>query len=178
MESRVLTRTVASRNAWPESVSISVRSSQFSSAKNSTTPNFTVATVEASKTKQNYVWGVADQQTEGAIFNKKYCIKAFSSCLPAHQWLNKYTDQAEEQKPFWMPINSSCYLGICQTKKTDKEDQENEEITECKKTQEIDIFDLVNSVWVYLKPSEFAQFAKNNIVGAVMIFSAIFWVSF
>lgn len=105
-----------------------------------------------------------------------YTLTFNFSCLPAHQWLNKYTDQAEEQKPFWMPINSSCYLGICQTKKTDKEDLENEEITECKKTQEIDIFDLVNSVWVYLKPSEFAQFAKNNIVGAVMIFSAIFWV--
>ena len=75
-----------------------------------------------------------------------------------------------------MPINSTCTLGICKNRKNDKDTDADDEII-CKKTRDIDIFDLVNSVWVYLKPSEFTQFAKNNIVGAVMIFSAIFWVS-
>ena len=61
MGNRVLTKTVASPNAWPENVSINVRSSQFNLAKNSTIPNFTVATVEVTRTKPSYVCDVVGQ---------------------------------------------------------------------------------------------------------------------
>ena len=88
-------------------------------------------------------------------------------CRPAHIWEEELKGSTEGET--WLSVNATCAYGNCELdKKQDK--------VKCKKRQDVDVMDIVHSVWSYLQPSRFSTFAKNNIVGAVMIFSAIFWV--
>ena len=88
-------------------------------------------------------------------------------CRPAHIWEEELKGSSEGET--WMSVNATCAYGNCELdKKQDK--------IKCKKRQDVDVMDIVHSVWSYLQPHRFSTFAKNNIVGAVMIFSAIFWV--
>ena len=89
-------------------------------------------------------------------------------CRPAHIWEEELKGSTEGET--WLSVNATCAYGNCELdKKQDK--------VKCKKRQDVDVMDIVHSVWSYLQPHRFSTFAKNNIVGAVMIFSAIFWVS-
>ena len=51
------------------------------------------------------------------------------------------------------------------------------ESTTCKKKQ-MDMMEQFNSVFDYLQPSKFKVLVRNNITGAIMIFSIMLWVSF
>jgi len=90
-----------------------------------------------------------------------------STCQPAHIWEEELKGSTEGET--WLSVNATCAYGNCELdKKQDK--------VKCKKRQDVDVMDIVHSVWSYLQPHRFSTFAKNNIVGAVMIFSAIFWI--
>ena len=91
-------------------------------------------------------------------------------CKPAHKWRN-----TSDETPIWLKENVPCAYGIC-VEADEKTKAEKQEMRICIRVVDSDMFDYIQSIWSYLQPSEFKTFARNNIVGAIMIFSAIFWV--
>jgi hypothetical protein len=95
-------------------------------------------------------------------------------CKPAHQW--EYEFSGNKTPPIWLPVNVPCAYGLCvEPDEKGKGKNLNEKLI-CKRVVDSDMFDYIQSIWSYLQPSEFKTFARNNIVGAIMIFSAIFWI--
>ena len=88
--------------------------------------------------------------------------------MPAHVW-------DSDMEKIVLKNNSICATGSCREETED--DKEGSEATiRCKKNQ-MDMMEHFNSVFEYLQPSKFKVLVRNNITGAIMIFSIILWVS-
>ena len=74
-------------------------------------------------------------------------------------------------EPIVLKNNAICNAGNCLEEKDDK----GVSVTRCKKNQ-MDMMEHFNSVFDYLQPSKFKVLVRNNITGAIMIFSIMVWV--
>ena len=101
----------------------------------------------------------------------------FCRCQPVHIWANELNEIDEElktilEKPVIMKNNSVCHVGLCQHK---FDPNENKNVTRCI----VNIGDTpsLSNILEYFQPEKFKDLVKNNITGAIMIFSLMLWVS-
>lgn len=93
-------------------------------------------------------------------------------CQPVHRWavaLNKTDISLKE--PIIMKNNSVCYVGMCRQM---FDENANKNVTRCI-VNTGDGLSLGNLL-EYFQPAKFKDLVKNNITGAIMIFSLMLWV--
>ncbi|CBY24616.1 unnamed protein product [Oikopleura dioica] len=102
--------------------------------------------------------------------------KKTKKCQPVHIWANELNEIDEElktilEKPVIMKNNSVCHVGLCQHK---FDPNENKNVTRCI----VNIGDTpsLSNILEYFQPEKFKDLVKNNITGAIMIFSLMLWV--
>ena len=115
------------------------------------------------------------------ITKRNFCITRrwfdICRCQPVHIWANELDEIDEElktilERPVIMKNNSVCYVGLCQHK---FDPNENKNVTRCI----VNIGDTpsLSNILEYFQPEKFKDLVKNNITGAIMIFSLMLWVS-